>query len=172
MSEFVIMPKEHYEGACDAIREKIGSTDLILSGDMENNIRSIETGIDMSEANVTSSDLAKNVVAYGADGNKVTGNVETISGSLSVSSNNYYVNSTNLKSEYKFTSDRLFRNNSSIGVNVPLSSLGDASDSDVASNKTFTSSAGLKVTGKLPEGSPNVSDGIATCVDGTTIKSG
>lgn len=98
MSEFVIMPKEHYEGACNAIREKMGNSNLILSGDMENKIRSIETGIDTSDANVTPGDLAKDVISYGADGNKVIGT--------------------------------------------------------------------------LPEGAPSISDGTATCVDGTTIKNG
>ena len=44
MSEFVIMPKEHYQGACDAIREKTGGTDLIVSGDMESSIRGIQSG--------------------------------------------------------------------------------------------------------------------------------
>ena len=38
MSEYVIMPKEDYQSACDTIREASGKTDLIKSCDLYNEI--------------------------------------------------------------------------------------------------------------------------------------
>lgn len=44
MSEYVIMPKSHWQNACNAVRDGSGTTDLILSGDMATKIRSIAKG--------------------------------------------------------------------------------------------------------------------------------
>ena len=44
MTDYVIMPKSDYQGACDAIRAKTGKTDLIKSGDMATEIEEIKTG--------------------------------------------------------------------------------------------------------------------------------
>ena len=44
MSDFVIMPKEHWQNTCDAVREKSGSSELILSGDMAAAVAAIEAG--------------------------------------------------------------------------------------------------------------------------------
>lgn len=44
MADFVVMPKTDYQNACDAVREKTGKSDLIRSGDMGAEIRSIPVG--------------------------------------------------------------------------------------------------------------------------------
>lgn len=44
MAEYVVMPKEDYEAACNSIRGKTGKTDLIKSGNLSAEIDSIETG--------------------------------------------------------------------------------------------------------------------------------
>lgn len=44
MAEYVVMPKEDYEAACNSIRGKTGKTDLIKSGDLSAEIDSIQTG--------------------------------------------------------------------------------------------------------------------------------
>ncbi len=44
MVDYVIMPKQDYEEACDAIRAKTGKTDLIVSGAMADEISEIQTG--------------------------------------------------------------------------------------------------------------------------------
>ena len=44
LTDMVIMPGADYQDACDAIREKDGSTAVIKSGDMGAKIRAIETG--------------------------------------------------------------------------------------------------------------------------------
>lgn len=43
MADYAVMPKADYLDACNAIREKTGSTDVIKSGDMGTKIRAIET---------------------------------------------------------------------------------------------------------------------------------
>ena len=43
LTEYVIMPGEDYQAACDAIRAKSGKTDLIKSGEMATEINSITT---------------------------------------------------------------------------------------------------------------------------------
>lgn len=46
MAEFAVMPKADYLDACDAIREKTGKPELIKSGGMAEEIRSIQSGED------------------------------------------------------------------------------------------------------------------------------
>ena len=46
MADYAVMPKADYLDACNAIREKTGSTDVIKSGDMDTQIRAIKTGGD------------------------------------------------------------------------------------------------------------------------------
>lgn len=49
MSDYVIMPKAHYEAACNAIRSKTGKEDKIPSGQLEPEILGITTGGGSSE---------------------------------------------------------------------------------------------------------------------------
>lgn len=44
LTDYVMMPGQDYQDACDAIRAKTGGTALIKSGDMAGEIESIETG--------------------------------------------------------------------------------------------------------------------------------
>ena len=45
MADYAVMPIADYEDACDAIREKTGSTELILSGDMAHKIQEISAAV-------------------------------------------------------------------------------------------------------------------------------
>lgn len=45
MNDFVIMPKNDYQDACGALREKTGTSDLIRSGQLKDLIASISGGI-------------------------------------------------------------------------------------------------------------------------------
>lgn len=60
MADYAVMPKADYLDACDAIREKTGSTDVIKSGEMGAKIRAI-SGSDEKEI--------VQVVVKGADPN-------------------------------------------------------------------------------------------------------
>ena len=108
-------------------------------------------GYDTSDATVTAGDMARNVIAYGKDG-KVTGNVKTVaSGGYMqfIPKNNSVAQSADdaLVVIAPVSSAVLFRAGSKIRSLAKLSDLGNATAADVAKGKTFTSVAGLKVTG-------------------------
>lgn len=106
------------------------------------------SGYDTSDATVTAGDMSYGVVAYGASG-KVTGDVTTY-----LKGNTNTFNFCNLQTEdnelqlsQDIIFDGLYRRGAKVILGTPLTSLGNATVADVAKGKTFTSAAGLKVTG-------------------------
>lgn len=71
--------KDFVTGVAGAIREKKGTTELINPQDFENEIRTIQTGVDTSDATATSDDIRLDKTAYGADG-KMTGTIADYDG--------------------------------------------------------------------------------------------
>lgn len=111
----------------------------------------IGSGADTSDATVTANDLAKGVVAYGKNG-KVTGNVTTINSGATLSNPNSTVSKSSdgqsiLLTKSNGLENKLIRKGANIALSTSLVNLGNATAADVAQGKTFTSSAGLKVTG-------------------------
>lgn len=79
LTDMVIMPGDHYQDACNAIREKTGGTNLIRSGEMGAQIRSITTGVELPELTnpASASDIASGKEAIDGEGNVLTGTAES-----------------------------------------------------------------------------------------------
>lgn len=112
----------------------------------------------------TASDVAEGKTFTSAEGVQIEGTLPTYS-SGKLSSDSIAYNSMTAQTTGDLTigidfnnSDYLFRNGSGIYVDVPLSEFGDATASDVAVGKTFTSTNGLKITGTKTESDSNIAD--------------
>lgn len=128
-----------------AIRAKTGKTDKLVADDFPTAIAGISTGINTSDATVTAEDLRRNVIAYGASG-KVTGTAKTRAtfGTVTVDNFNGYLR---MYAPVKEVCHLLANSTVILRESLTGGSFGDATASDVAAGKTFTSAAGLKVTG-------------------------
>lgn len=95
----------------------------------------------------TVSDVVSGKTFTSSSGMKVTGNVPVTTSGVQYLASGIEKNSGYLHIKYAIGADRLFRNGSTVSLITPISNFGDATAADVASGKTFTSSAGLKVSG-------------------------
>lgn len=131
-----------------------------------------ETIIDLTADTVTPNDLVKGVTAHDKGGTAIVGTVEVGSpksniGDISTS----FVESTVLGSDYKSitltgksSTDVLMRKGSEYSLASTSSNFGDATVSDVAKGKTFTSKTGLKQVGTYepPAAEPTLQDKTVT----------
>lgn len=103
-----------------------------------------------NDGTAKSSDMADGITAY-VNGKKVTGNVTTTSTNASVDTSQISLErepvTNSIYAKYTYKHNWLFRNGAILAYPIPASNFGDATAADVAYGKTFTSSAGLKVTG-------------------------
>lgn len=109
-------------------------------------------GYDTSDATVTAGDIVSQKTAYGASG-KVTGTMANYrSGTFTLDNTNLSVSGSNLNITGDPPNAMAIDMNTTVRASIALSNFGNAAVTDVAKGKTFTSAAGLKVTGTM-EGS-------------------
>lgn len=77
MANLAFISKSLLTRIADAIRSKRGTSDPIKATDMPDLISEIETGVDISDTTLTNgAQLLSPVIAFDAEGNKITGSIE------------------------------------------------------------------------------------------------
>ena len=106
------------------------------------------TGTFTNDGTAKASDILTGKISY-VNGTKVTGTMKNLSGGWSVQNlmPTYDTSLSSIKLQHSNSVQGYFPANTSISYYSSISNFGDATAADVASGKTFTSSAGLKVTG-------------------------
>ena len=143
----VFIEEQYIEDIGDAIRNRTGKEDLIYPENMAEEILSIG-----ADANAIASDIRKNKTAY-INGELVTGKLAEAVGitkSDSAVSWNKGIGGGAIHSiSLSNTIDQeiILSDGASITLQTHSSNFGNATTEDVISGKTFTSTAGLKVTG-------------------------
>lgn len=109
-------------------------------------------GYDTSDATVTAVDMLEGVIGYGASG-KVMGTARkkvtltASQGTVTVTKNGQHVMIHGKYTPPPPEGRAFIVDSATIAALAPVSDFGDATAADVAKGKTFTSAAGLKVTG-------------------------
>lgn len=151
----------------NAIRSQNGTTTTYLPSEMADAINALPV-LDTSDGTATSGDIANGKIAY-VDGEQVTGSLPDYEKPVDINDATYsekyclHKNFTSnieqasfqigntsvsaIKLSSEATADAIIRNGQTYCHIASAGWFGDAKAADVAAGKTFTSSAGLKITG-------------------------
>lgn len=151
----------------DAIRDKNSSTETYLPSEMPAAITAIETGVDTSDATVTPEDMASGVIAYGSDGTPVEGVLPVwVSQRWNTPTASWNSDDNKLELKGTYGEKRIYEKGATATMYCDGSKLGDASDTDVLSGKSFTSQNGLKIDGGMTN-----NNAVSLTMDGVNTKS-